>query len=249
MVQRFLLGNEIISLDSVDSTNSYLKRLILDKNSFLEGITVVTKNQTSGRGQMGNIWLSEEGKNLTFSVALKPKLKVDDQFLISKVVSLGIVEFLIDLGIDKVKIKWPNDIYVDRLKIAGILIENSLKGSSIESSILGIGVNINQVEFSDGVKSATSLKLIKKTIFDLDDLLNKLLFFIEKKYLMLRNSNISAINADYERQLYRLNEVHQFQINNKIIKAKIVGVTKQGKLKLDSGEVINELDLKEVVFI
>ena len=144
MYNRLFIGNNIISLEEVDSTNRYLKDYLLKDNNTIEGLVVVATNQHSGRGQKGNTWQSEQGKNLTFSIFIKPNIQVQAQFLISKAISLGIVDFLNDVGLSELKIKWPNDIFCKDKKIARILIENTLKGNNVSNSIIGIGLNVNQ---------------------------------------------------------------------------------------------------------
>ncbi len=243
------IGNQIVNLEEIDSTNLYAKRLLCEGNNVIEGLCIVAKNQKKGRGQQGNIWLSESDKNLTFSLVLRPKIVVKEQFMLSKIISLAIVDFLTDLTIKNVKIKWPNDIYVNDFKIAGILMENLLKGQKIEHTIVGIGLNVNQVKFAKELLNPIALKMIMGKTFNLDELLIKILFFIERRYLMLKNLQYSAIDKAYINCLYRLNELHSFNIKGKMVMAKIVGITKIGKLKLNINNLINDFDLKEVKFI
>jgi len=136
----------IITVESVASTNSYLKELAHSR-TLDEGTVIVTRNQTAGKGQQGNAWESEAGKNITCSILLYPSfLPVQHFFLLSEVISLGVKETL-DAYTDGITIKWPNDIYYCERKIAGILIENEITGSNISMSVAGIGVNVNQEQF------------------------------------------------------------------------------------------------------
>src|ERR1700722_11411390 len=139
------VGHTIIDLDKVNSTNSYLHDL-LKKKTPAEGVIVWALEQYAGRGQRGNSWLSQPGVNLTFSILLEPRfLVLADQFLLTKALALGVAEFVSSLAPSaSVKIKWPNDIYANDCKIAGILVENILETSIIKYSIAGIGLNINQ---------------------------------------------------------------------------------------------------------
>ena len=157
--------HDIIWLESIDSTNEECRRRISD----IDNLSVVAAlSQTSGRGQRGNVWLSEAGQNLTFSIVLKfpaKGLKAEmepmlayDQFVLSEITSLAIVDLLADFGIEA-KIKWPNDIYVGDRKICGMLIENSLRGEWIQHSIIGIGLNINQRNFDVTLPNPTSMVL------------------------------------------------------------------------------------------
>ena len=148
--------HDIIWLDSIDSTNEEAKRHISD----IDNLSVLSVyEQTEGRGQRGNTWTSTPGENLMFSIVLKnPKISARDQFGINEITSLSVVDFLSQHGISA-RIKWPNDIYVDSKKICGILIENSLRGSVISSSIIGIGLNINQRNFDVSLPNPTSMVL------------------------------------------------------------------------------------------
>jgi BirA family biotin operon repressor/biotin-[acetyl-CoA-carboxylase] ligase len=249
MYETLFIGNELIMLESIDSTNLYIKQLVSNKMRSIEGLVVIAKNQQSGRGQMGNKWISEIGKNLTFSILLKPKISISHQFLLTKVISLGIVDFLLDEKMKDIKIKWPNDIYVRDDKIAGILIENTIKGTEIDSCIVGIGLNVNQILFDKGLTNATSMKKEKEIDYDLDDVLKRLLFFIEKRYLMLKALNFTCLDADYLSHFYQFNKLKKYEILGEIIDAKITGVSNLGKLKLAINNSINEYDLKEVRFI
>ena len=249
MFETFFLGKETIKLTTVNSTNSYLKKIVGIGRAKIEGVVVSAREQTLGRGQMGNVWKSEVGKNLTFSFLLKPKLKAIDQFLLSKVVSLGVVGFLENLGIDDVSIKWPNDIYVKNHKIAGILIENSLKGGQVDNCIVGIGLNVNQLQFDKSITNVTSLNFLLKQEQNVELLLPRLLFFIERSYLKLIALKLHEIDSCYLAKLYRLNELHQFLIDGEQIEAIIVGIASSGKLQLKIKDLVKEFDLQEVKFV
>jgi BirA family transcriptional regulator, biotin operon repressor / biotin---[acetyl-CoA-carboxylase] ligase len=250
MYQRLIIGNKIIKLVDLDSTNTYLQQLISNNEKDIEGLVVVAENQNKGRGQRGNDWNSEEGKNLTFSILLKSKLLVQHQFLLSKVISLGILDFLNKLGIVNATIKWPNDVYIDKNKVAGILIENTIRENKIYNSIVGIGLNVNQINFNNKIKNPTSLiKELQGDILDLEELLGQLLFFIEKRYLLLKTNKTSVINADYLKGLYGLGEYKNFNINNTVVEAKIVGVSELGRFQLEINNRVEEFDLKEVEFL
>lgn len=248
MNQNLFIGNKVIKLTTVGSTNIYLKDLLSEKEKVFEGLVVVADDQTDGRGQYGNKWIAESGKNLTFSLLLKPSLKIDDQFLIAKMASLAIVDFLRAVGIANVTIKWPNDIYVDDLKIAGILIENMLKGSVVATSIVGIGLNVNQLNFNH-LANATSMKLLKRIDFDLAAILDQLLVAIEKRYLLFKTNGAIKIDAEYLQNLYRFKQLKTFELEGKQIHAEITGVSSTGRLKLKIGESISEFDLKEIKFV
>ncbi|MBL4594441.1 MAG: biotin--[acetyl-CoA-carboxylase] ligase [Flavobacteriales bacterium] len=247
MYERLFIGNKLVELEEIDSTNTYLQELVINNENEIEGIVVVANNQYSGKGQRGNNWISEQGENLTFSILLKPNIEVKNQFLISKVVSLGIIDFLLNKGLENVKIKWPNDIYCNENKLSGVLIENSIKGSRIYNSIVGIGLNVNQTKFSSLV-NVTSLKSVIRETLNLKESLDELLFFIEKRYLILKAGKVDLINSDYLTFLYWINESKTFLIDNKNIEGVITGVSSIGKLQLEINKQIREFDLKEIKF-
>ena len=146
-----------IKISSVDSTNDYALSL-RSKKLFREGLVIVAEYQYKGRGQRTNIWESKFGKNLLLSFIFEPKILLSEQFVISKIVCLSVIDFLISFGI-KATIKWPNDILFKNRKIAGVLIENIVSKGVITHSVIGIGVNINQLIFEKYKPNATSLSL------------------------------------------------------------------------------------------
>ncbi|MDB0616382.1 biotin--[acetyl-CoA-carboxylase] ligase [Tenacibaculum dicentrarchi] len=173
---------KIIKLDAIGSTNSFLKDM--SAKVLLDNFTVVVaRNQTLGRGQVNANWKSEGGKNLTFSVFCRPEaLCIADFKYLNYSVSLSVYELLISLKLPRLAIKWPNDILSENKKIAGILIENTLNIKNISTSIIGIGLNVNQNIFSDALPNASSVKRIlkKEQDIDLDLLLDKLLLILKK---------------------------------------------------------------------
>lgn len=167
---------DIIWLETVDSTNKEAKRLI----STLDNLSVLSAfEQTAGKGQRTNQWLSESGSNLTFSIVIKTSsfwkdvaLSAHDQFTISKVTAESIVELLGRHGIES-WIKLPNDVYVDKLKVCGILIENSILGNTLEYSIIGVGLNVNQIRFDPILPNPVSMRSLTGKSYDLHCLLNE----------------------------------------------------------------------------
>ena len=136
----------IVKVDETESTNAYMKKLVREERPE-EGSLVIADFQTGGRGQMGNSWFSSKGDNLLFSLVIYPKtVRANEQFIISRIASLAIKNTL-DQFVDDIRIKWPNDIYWNDKKIAGILIENDLQGNTIDNSVIGIGINVNQEMF------------------------------------------------------------------------------------------------------
>ena len=187
-----IMGSKIIFLPTLTSTNAYASRLL--KNGTLpEGTVIYTNYQSAGKGYFGNKWESEDGKNLLVSIILYPSfIKPEDQFCISMAISLAICDFL-EGYINGCAIKWPNDIYVNNDKIAGILIDSALSGESIEYTVVGIGLNINQEKFSKSVPNPTSLNIISGKTYNITDCLNKLLTALDKRYKQLISGETAIV--------------------------------------------------------
>ncbi len=224
--------NRIIRLNETESTNDFAKQLQMQP--FENEVIIIADYQTKGRGNAGNSWESESGKNLTFSIILKPHfLEPSLQFLLNKVIALGIYDFVSDkLNSSNVKIKWPNDIYVGNKKIAGTLIEHSIIGSQLEKSIVGIGININQTVFTSNAPNPISLSNITNAVYPLKDTLIQLMNFIFIRYQELKDKKIKQLDIDYLNQLYCLNEYKTYNYQGEKIKASIQGVNKFGQLQL-----------------
>lgn len=230
------------------STNTEAQRLLMQK-PLAEGTVVVTDNQMAGRGQRGNVWVTEPFRNLTFSVICTPKfLNPANQIYLAMAVSLGVADWLRDLlPAERVNIKWPNDIIVDGHKLCGILIENQLAGNQITYAIVGIGININQVSFD--FPFAGSLKMFIGRDLNLADCMEKVLERIESRYLMLRNEDYGLIRSDYLENLYWFGEQHIFSQNGKHFPGVITGVDQAGNLEIEIEGKNTSFGFKEVVFI
>ncbi len=217
-----------------------------------EGTVVRAIEQTAGKGQPGNHWESETKKNITMSLLLRPEfLSIVDHFFISIAMSLGISDYLLSKNIEGVCIKWPNDIYVGKKKICGILIENSIVGHTIDSSIIGIGLNINQEKFLSDAPNPISLTNITGQTYDIPTELNLLCNALLRRYAMLANGNQERLREDYIARLYRFNEMADYRLpsTDTIFKAKIIDVAPEGRLIMesDSGKIM-KFAFKEVVF-
>jgi len=239
-------------IDKVDSTNNYVFELC-KKAKVEEGSVYVADEQYAGRGHNQNYWESEKGKNLTLSLVIHPDfIEPAQQFLITQFISLAITDFLkIILNRNDIKIKWPNDIYIGDSKVCGILIQNSIIGSKIDYSIVGIGLNVNQKEFySDAPNPISILNCIKKES-DLDKLLNSLLSLIRNRYKQLNNkSEFPATGSEYLMNLYRYKKVSEFIDNNGSFTGKIVGIGEYGRLIISTGSgVLKQYNFKEIEFI
>jgi len=235
----------IIKLNATESTNRFMRNLSLE-SSVQDFTTVVTSTQSKGRGQMGSAWQSESFKNLTFSVYKGFKqFEFEDQFKISMAVSLAIIKALETLQIPKLSIKWPNDILSANKKICGILIENVIKQSHIVSSIIGVGLNVNQLKFED-LPQAGSLKLITGLNYDLDEILHLILKHLEIQLKLLENDT-SALKNNYESYLFRKEKPSTFKSDEGLFSGIIKGVSNEGLLKvMIEDQELKTFDLKTI---
>lgn len=238
----------IIKLSATDSTNTYLRNLCNEEN--LKDYTViVTNQQTKGRGQMGSVWESEANKNLIFSVFKDlSEFRIEHSFYLSMIVSLSILDALKLMGIHGLWIKWPNDILSDNKKICGILIENVVKNNKLSSAIIGIGLNVNQLEFNN-LPNAASLKSATGINYNLDELLINILGSLTLKFDQYKKGEFVEFKQKYEEALYRINKPSTFQDKKgKLFQGIIQGVTNSGKLCILLEEnVIEAFDHKEAI--
>lgn len=241
------IGKEFVFMPQCQSTNSEAIGMCSNK-AVMEGTVIVTDHQLAGRGQRGNTWQSDEGKNLTFSVILNPTfLRLQDQFLLSIITSLAINDFLDALGVNS-KIKWPNDVMVGEKKICGILVENQVNGNKLTNSIIGIGLNVNQEHLPIG--TATSVKQITSKEYDLSILLTSLLEKLEARYLMLRSGNHSTLITRYESLMYWKGEEHSFSANGLNFRGEICGVdSNSGQLCIRTTDETIQFGIKQVTYL
>jgi BirA family transcriptional regulator, biotin operon repressor / biotin---[acetyl-CoA-carboxylase] ligase len=266
------LGKVWEHFDELPSTNDFLANL--PQNT--EGSLVTTFNQTAGRGQMGNRWLAEPNQNLAYSIRLHPTfLQANEQFHLNKIVALAVHD-LIEKEISNFKfqipnetttqrsneppsnfkletsnsIKWANDIFIGDKKVCGILIQNTLLGSRLQASIIGIGVNINQLIFPSDI-NATSLSLETGQLFDLMPFVKKLTQCLEFRYLQLKSAiNFNKIHEEYLSKMYRfgVDAIFRRTIDDSVFMGKIVGVSTTGQLEIMSNRGIEVFDIKQVKF-
>ncbi|MFL2608651.1 MAG: biotin--[acetyl-CoA-carboxylase] ligase [Flavobacteriaceae bacterium] len=211
---------KLIKLNAIDSTNEYIK---LNKSFFSQNSLVVYSfNQTNGKGQRGKIWTSQPYKNICISFYNKIEKTSNETLLKTNLfASLSVLEILKLYDIPKLKIKWPNDIMSGNKKIAGILIENSFFRNKIVDSIIGIGLNVNQIDF-DLITDATSMKILKNESFDLNKLSDE---FIKKFYLLefqIKNLSKVGLLKKFTSNLYGLRKKQKFQIDNKVVEGFIL---------------------------
>lgn len=224
------IGNRIIRLGETGSTNSHVHHLV-SQGRIRHGNVVIASKQSSGRGQGENTWTAEPGKNLTASVYVEPLfLPPDRQFFITIFVTLGLHDLLSNY-VQDVSIKWPNDILIGNRKIAGVLIENTISGNSIAASVLGIGLNVNQVVFPSEVSNATSLRLVLGNDVNTEDILSGLLERLDSRYAQMKQSMYREMKKEYLDHLYLYDQV----VNYKTVKGNLTGKISD---VLDTGELV-----------
>ncbi len=250
-METLFVGRNLIFLPEVDSTNSYAINLLKNVNiSIAEGSVVHTAQQTNGKGQRGNVWNAEPASNLTASVILNPVfLELKDQFFLYKVTALACYDVMAELLNSSqfdIKIKWPNDILVNKKKIAGVLIENIISNGRLSRSVIGVGINTNQTNFDESLR-ATSLKLLSEKNYEVSEVLKLFCTHLEKYYLQLKNNKTQLINDLYLKRFFKLDQWQDFEIDNKIRSLLIVGISEFGLLLLEDNKGKQmEFDLKSL---
>lgn len=241
------LGVKILKFDSIESTNIHAFQLA-QQNKLEHGELVLTDYQEAGKARGQGVWESDKGKNLIFSVLLKHKVAVNDQFLITKMVAIGIKEFLDSLSVGYVAIKWPNDILVNGDKIAGILIENSIQGDKINYSVVGIGLNVNQKKFPKFTRKATSLAALIGHPMNLTNALERLLAYIEEAFNVLEERP-SELSQKYIPALYGFGKSMRYKDREGEFEGTILSVQPNGKLQINKEGTLKAYGLDELKFI
>lgn len=244
-----IIGSKFIFIKSLASTNALANRMLKETN-VSEGTVIYTDYQSKGKGQPGNRWESEAGKNLLLTIILFPSfIDPEDQFIISMTISLGISDFL-KKYIEDCRIKWPNDIYAGNGKICGILILNSIMGKRIENSVVGIGLNINQEKFIKHIPNPVSLKLLTGHEYNTTICLGELTTEIDKRYEQLLSGMSAEIRQEYISSLYRYNEWSPYKTSSGILTGRIISVTDSGRLLIeDQNSVLHEFSFREIEFM
>ena len=240
---------KIIYFESLNSTNSKIKEM-QQVERLPEFSTIFTSRQTAGRGQMGNYWESEEKMNLTFSIILYPDfIEIQQQFRLNYIITVALRDVL-KKYIPEVKIKWANDIYVDNKKLAGILIENSILGATIDYSIIGIGLNVNQTIFVSDAPNPVSMKMITGQSFELEPLLKDIINAIINRYIQYAETGVEEIKNEYNLNLYRNKGFFPYRDKDGDFSAEIEKIEDSGHLILvDSNGLRRKYAFKEVEFV
>lgn len=247
LANSLFLGKDIIYLTECHSTNDLAMEKIRSK-ALREGSIVITDKQTKGKGQRGNRWWSEPGMNLTFSLVLQPTfLSPARQFELSMAVSLALRHAL-GTWCQGLKIKWPNDlVHESGKKLGGILIENILHQKSIEYAVVGIGLNVNQHMYE--LPSATSMADLTGKDFSIPQVLEVIVQYLERYYLLLKRGEVKKIRAEYLKEMYRFEAWANYRDELPFL-GKIVGINEEGKLILEKEDgSVNFYGLKEVTYL
>lgn len=240
---------KIIEISSVGSTNNFASEL-LKKQKLADETIIWTRSQTKGRGQRGNNWISEDNKNITCSIVLSPQfLPLEKQFFLSVITSVSIIDFLKN-KVNNLKIKWPNDIYHQNSKLGGILVENSISGSVLSNSIIGIGLNINQKKFPKELPNPVSLANISGQIYDLNPMIGELSDSFSKYYNKLRRGLYKELKDEYIEMIYLFGKHNQFKDSNGLFSGEIIDILETGEIIINDESNIKRAYLfKEVEFV
>lgn len=241
------IGKNIYYLTSCHSTNDIAAGKVrsgLGEN----GDVIIADEQTAGRGMQGNSWEAEAGSNFMFSIILKPdNLNVSAQFGLSQCIALGVRRYVHSVAGEGVTVKWPNDIMIGDRKVAGILIENTLRGTSVTNAVVGIGLNMNQKEFSN--PRATSLALETGIFYSLEEELGRLLLHIEECYSYLAALPAEELGRLYTEEMMGVGEVRSFVSGEEYFSGIITGVTPSGRLKVITTDGEKEFEVKEIAWV
>lgn len=226
------IGKVLKEIKECGSTNGFLKEMA-SRETLMEGTVLFTFNQTGGIGQKGNHWIDEQGKNLAFSCFLTPEfLNAVNLYVLNMAISLAVTELIHHVSSMPTYIKWPNDIMVGSKKISGILIENTIQGDRIKSSIAGIGININNDHFPQPLSRAVSIKQLTGNKQDMNEILILLMGFIDKWYLKLKRGSQNHLIKSYNQSLYLQGTCQIFKIGEQLKTGFIQEVSPLGELKV-----------------
>lgn len=248
LVKGQIIGGHYLYIPQIGSTSSYCKELLNSNTPPPEGLVIQAGYQTKGKGQMGSTWFASSDENLTFSCVIYPNsISATEQFYLNMAISLAVAE-LLDEYIDGAKIKWPNDIYIDNKKIGGILIENSLMGNKLQSTIIGIGININQSSF-EGLSNATSLFKELGVEYPLTLLLQQWCSLFEGYLTLLKARSFGSLTKLYLQRMWNLDKMVQYHKQSVLYTGIIKGVNSLGQLLMEENGVQVTYNFKEISFV
>ncbi len=235
-------------LTSVDSTNNYAMGMV-HAGMASHGMGWFAQEQTAGKGQRGREWLGEPGQNIALSVVLEQlHLKTSEQFALSMLVGLVCHEFFAAIAGEETSIKWPNDLYWRDRKAGGVLVENSYHGRIWKYAVVGIGININQVNFTNAAKNPVSLKQVTGKTFDTIELAKQLQALLVQKFDGLAKKGLSGLEIEYNTHLYKRNQSVKLKKGSQVFETTIKNVTAQGQL-ITEDAVERSFEFGEVEFV
>lgn len=246
------MGQTLIILQSVDSTNTFLKQGVANSEPYPSGTVIMAVHQYAGRGQQNHVWQSKAGENLTFSLLLQPEdMSLSQQFDLNKCVCLAIADTLKSyLPHEVVKVKWPNDVLVNGKKICGVLIENMSKGTKLKHSVIGIGLNVNQTQFApDIAHKVSSLKLLHGAEFSLLSVLEKICLHLEHRWEAYLQGQTKSLHESYMNLLYQFGQETGYRQNGRFFVGTITNVTDDGQLEVKTDDGLKSFGFKEIEFI
>lgn len=227
------MGHTTYVLAECLSTNATLLSMVA-KNSPSEGTAILAHYQTQGRGQIGRKWHSKAGLNLLTSLLLRPNsLAISDQYLLNVYLSIAISDYIIAQGIDEISIKWPNDIYIGHSKVCGLLIQCSLKGKTIQSAVVGIGLNLNQTLWPSYLPNPISLSSATSLSYDITAEAMRVYACLDKRYQQLLDGDHDSLLRTYHDRLYGRDTVATYYIEGQAAEGRIKGIDNEGRLLID----------------
>jgi len=238
----------MLILDSVDSTNNYAMGMI-QRGEATDGIAVFAREQRNGKGRRGRQWLSNKNDNVILSIGVQMQWqRVSQQFSLSMAAALGCIDLMSKYIPGKATIKWPNDIFINDTKAGGILIENVIRGTLWQWSVIGIGLNINQCQFEDSSFKATSLKLETGNEFDVLQLSEELYEFVLNRVASLKEGKFENILKEYNENLFARSQVVKIKKDNFIFETRIGSVSSAGQL-LTEDTIKRQFNFDEIKFV
>ena len=241
------LGKKVLILPQCHSTNDEAQKLLKSKD-FINGATVITDHQLNGKGQRGNSWVSEPGKNALFSLILETHfISMKKPFDLHMIISLALYDTLFPILGKNLKIKWPNDLYYKSSKLAGILIENTISKGQFENSVIGVGINVNQDKFH--LENASSLLEITQNEHAINEIIENFLINLERRIATFDTEKSDALKNEYERKLYLIGKTRVFKDSEGQFVGELIGVHDSGKLKIHNGNKLHLYDIKEISYV
>ncbi len=241
-------GNKIYAFETIDSTNNCGK--VLASVGALEGVVIIAEEQTAGKGRLGRTWQANPGENLTFSLLLRPRVSPDALNLLPLYIAVAVaeaIERVVDL---KVECKWPNDLLVNGKKIGGILIEGSVKENIVEHVVIGLGLNVNQTQFSPDFKTrATSLRLESRQQVDRTKLFREVISLLETQYKSYAKTAFRSVIPLWEKRSTMLNKPILVSQSGNVFSGTVKGLSPEGGLVLETDGMTKTLFAGDVTIL